>query len=270
MMLTHRRRKQIIYGFILLALPLMLVFGSLGVYTARYAAREEAANIAPNSQYLPIKVEATSLIPHAATSRFQEQSIDIVTPLRNLNARAGVPQYTLEYVIYNTAGQEVTRTTDTVYLLPGALQYAMILAHPIPAGVVIGQVEVTVTPHEQLSFVEVPDLSILPNFSTFLRDREERIIAGAPITNQTGIVTNAGTFPWQRVEVRAVALDPDRNIIAAGKTFAGALETGEQREFTIQWPKADRVIQQVVAVPTTNIFRDDNFIQAIGDPATLR
>jgi len=107
-------------------------------------------------------------------------------------------------------------------------------------------------------------------FNLFLRDRTSSLIGQTATDIQKGVVTNASTFDWQRVEVVAVAVNDQGEIIAVGQTFVGKLLVGEQREFTVQWPKPTQAISRVIALPSTNIFREDNFVKIIGDPSLLR
>ena len=90
------------------------------------------------------------------------------------------------------------------------------------------------------------------------------------LVEQKGVVTNNSAFDWQYVEVTAIAFDAGNRAIGVGTTFVGRLTSGERREFTVQWPAAAAPVARVVTLATTNIFKEDNIIRAVGDPNLLR
>lgn len=220
----------------------------------------------PSSVFTPIIQEQAVALPYSLPGG--KTGIDVVVQLRNQNARAGLTDYPVGIVVMSPSGEQLLSHTETTYILPGSLQYVVALGLELEAGQSFGSL--TITLPRNPSFQELPDGAELPTFNTFLRERSTRQIGTQVIESQTGLVRNTSTFNWQRVEVVVVGLDSSRSIVAAGKTVMGALAANEQREFTVQWPKPEAELSQVIALPNTDILREDNFLQVIGNPESLR
>lgn len=250
-----------------LTLVLFVVFFSSAAIVQ--VSRRESAEPSPSvAQYAVIELQNVSVIPHQAVSSFVNQTVDIVATLRNPNPRAGIKEYALTFVLYDASGEELARRVESTYVLPGSLQYTIALDVEFSPSARLGRVEV-IQPSDPV-FMRLPDKVDLPNFSSFLRERTTQESTGTVTDVQKGLVTNTSTLDWQRVEVSAVALDEAGHIIAAGKTFLGRLLVGEQREFVLQWPKPSAAITQIIVLPGTNIFSEENIIEIIGDPGSLR
>ncbi|MEX1111903.1 MAG: hypothetical protein WEC84_00415 [Candidatus Andersenbacteria bacterium] len=265
-MSLQRNAKKAFYA----AIPVVAILFII-VIPALWASRGPAdvqPTVDPAAGSAPIEIQEISVVPHPVLPVSEVQTLDVVAKLFNPNARAGVEKYPLEFVLLDTQGGEITRVAKETYVLPGMVQYVAVLNVSFPLGVQLGQIELVRQPRED--FIRLPADVALPQFSSFLHDREERITGGVARVVQTGIVRNTSTFDWQRVEVRAVALDSSGGVIGVGETFVGRLLVGEQREFTLEWPKSSQAINQVIAIPSTNIFREENVVEIIGDPSRLR
>lgn len=213
----------------------------------------------PTPSHRPIEVEQVSVIKHA-------NSVDLVAQVRNPNLRAGVARYAITFVLLDPTGQEISQQEVESYLLPGALTYVTTLNVPLDRN--LGRVEY-ILPDSPV-FQPLPESISLPSFNSFARERRITNIGSTRIEEQKGIVTNSSTFDWKRVEVTGVALSTNDQIVGVGKTFVGELKVGEQREFTLQWPAPAEPTERVVILPSTNIFQEENIIEIIGDPSSLR
>jgi hypothetical protein len=260
---SRRNRKKAAYaaGFLIVIVGLLLL-----IFPGLIPASPATVTPVPVSPYQPIVQEQVAVLPYTVPGNRVE--LDVVVQLRNLNARVGISNYPVTIQILSPSGEELIRHVETTYLLPGALQYVVALRLGLNAGESFGSVNIELP--ETPQYQELPDTISVPTFNTFLRERTSRQVGNTTIETQTGLVRNTGTFSWQRVEVVVVALDGNRSIIAAGKTFLGALEVNEQREFTVQWPLPSAAISQVVALPSTDIFREENIIRILGNPESLR
>jgi hypothetical protein len=120
------------------------------------------------------------------------------------------------------------------------------------------------------TFTTVPSSIKAPEFNVFLKELSRRTLGTVAIEEQRAVIRNVGTLDWEKVEITAVALSTDNEVIGVGKTFVGALNNTQEREFTLQWPVPALVTSRVIALPSTNIFAEDNLIRIIGDPNRLR
>ncbi|MAF80996.1 hypothetical protein CL628_03200 [bacterium] len=237
----------------------VLLLGALITLLVRGAPTPSITlDITPPS-FDPIVVEDVSIIRH-------DTSVDLVARLRNPNPRAGITEYPVTFTLLDASERELSTTTVITYLLPGSIQYAVAVSVPTTRPVAEVQVDVP----EDLAFVNLPNSLTLPSFGTLLQDRERLLRGAQTIEQQVGLVTNNSTFDFQRVEVIVVALDSTDRAIGVGQTFVGELKVGEQRQFTSQWPAPQVATRGVLLLATTNIFKEGNIIQAIGDPGLLR
>lgn len=254
---TRRLVKQILYAGTFLGAVSIFVVGLIIVIKGP-SVPEITLSSDPQS-FAPINLLDVSFVAHAAT-------VDVVARLHNPNPRAGVEEYPVTFVLFDAAGGELARRTEITYLLPGSLQYVVALSVPV-AGLV-NSIEAQLP--EQPNFVALPSTLTLPTFGTLLQDRQQIQRGPTTIEQQVGLVTNNSTFDFQRVEVVVIGLDEAGKAVGVGKTFIGELRVGEQRQFTVSWPFGKQLSRQVVLLAATNIFKEENILQVIGDPSLLR
>lgn len=261
---SRRTRKQVTYAVGFLVVVVAVAAGALVVLRTPRNTMTLTPTITP--QYSDIIQEAVVVLPYQGPAG--QSLLDVVVQLRNPNARAGVTAYPVDLTVLSATGEELLKRREPTHVLPGALHYVVAVGLELPRGKVLGQV--IVNRPAAADFQELPEEVPLPSFSTFLRERRSQPIGDTVIETQTGLVKNSGTFDWQKVEVVAVALNANREIVAAGTTFLGRLLAGEQREFTVQWPKPEESIAQVVILPSTDMFSEENIVEILGDPSQLR
>lgn len=264
-MLT-RTKKQIGYGIAyVIAFTAFIFLLAVGI-----AGPGDQAPPAPTPTppvFEDIQLEEASVIQHAPTTLSGIGTVDIVARLRNPNPRAGLEQYTVTFVLRNSTGAELGRQQATTYILPGSLQYVLALNVPVDEQVTKVDVNLPKDP----DFETVPLSLELPRFSIFSRDRTIRQIGDRSIEETVGVVENTSTFDWQETDVIGVGIGASGNVTGVSRTSVGALVVGGQREFTLQWPQPPiEPTVRTLLIPSTNIFRDDNFLRAIGDPSQLR
>lgn len=262
-MLT-RLRKQMIYG---LFYAVVVVGGTLLIANLiNGPIQAPAATPSPSATANPIQLEGVDTIVHPDPTLPGAISVDIAVRLRNTSLSAGVPAYAFTVQFLSADGRLIQEQSVEAYILPGTLQYIPLLGVRLREA--LGSVEVKLP--EQPEFMALPPSVELPRFSSFLRERTTREQGQRVLEEQVGIVKNTGTFDWQKVEVVGLAFNRAKKLVGVGKTFVGELKRGESREFNLTWPAPSDATDQVVILPSTNIFREDNLIRAIGDPGQLR
>lgn len=257
-MSMRRLRKQLAYAALFWGVVILLVAGPIVLLNAG-TRRNTTPTPVPSASAAPITVQSVEVITHAG-------SVDVLARLHNPNARAGVAHYPVVFILFDSNNAEVRRVEVDSHILPGSLQYVAALNISVPTPVAKVTLKTPDAPVATNLSANIP----LPSFSTALLDRQTFQRGGEALTQQKGTVTNNSSLDWQYVEVTAVALDPSDKAIGVGKTFVGRLRSGEQREFTIEWPTPPQNIARVVTLATTNIFKEDNIIRAVGDPSLLR
>lgn len=251
----QRVRKQATYAIgcfgLLFVVAVMLV---LRLGEARLPATP-APKASPTGTYQAIVVEGVDVVRHAGT-------VDIVARLRNPNSQAGVDEYPVTFVLANGAGQEISRHTETSYLLPGSRQYVVAIGVAVAEPVARVALELPPSP----SFTDLPVGLTLPRVPHFLRGGVTlQVIGEATFEEQKGVVRNDSTFNFQRVQLVALAQDAAGAVVGVATTFVGELKVGEQREFIVQWPQPPRPTATVVVLASTNIFAEENIIRTRGE-----
>ncbi len=252
-----RLRKQLAYALGFLAVLMLCIGGPL--LLLQNVSERTQSTPSPTALLELVKVQSVDLVSH-------ENTVDVVARLYNPNPRAGIAHFRATFVLKNKAGQEITRVPVDSHVLPGSLHYISALNVPVEepvAGVTL------LTPPEP-RYANLDPTITLPSFSTALLERTTRSQGGEAYEQQKGVVTNNSAFDWQHVQVVALAFNGDNQVVGVGTTFVGRLTSGEQREFTLSWPAPLAPTVRVVPVATTNIFKEDNIIRAVGDPALLR
>ncbi len=261
--MLQRTKKQIGYG-ISFIIGLLLIITGLNYLAGKLSSTPQITPT-PIPKYSQISIETVEAIRHQIRPGI-ENTIDIVARLRNPNPTAGVKSLQLTFIVKSPTGAEIKRVPVETYIMPGAIQYAMALNVPV------GQQQVGVIEAELLpiSFIALPPDTNPPTFSAFARGRQEKTIGDLVTEDQIGIVKNTSTFAWGKVEVYVVGLNSQSKVVAAGKTFVGALTVGEEREFSVSWPAPTEAIERVLILPATNMFEEQNIIRAIGNPGLLQ
>jgi len=255
MLALRRSVKKALYAVIILGLLLIFIFFILFSYLDILRRAPDAPPVIHES----IMIEKVDTIVHSNT-------VDIIARVRNPNPRAGVPEYTITFILIDTEGNETRSISEKTYLLPGSLKYIATLDIDLTS--TLDKVRVEKSPEPK--FVEAESQITTPSFNSFLRGRTHKTVGNRRLEVQKGIVTNTSTLGWQHVDVTGVAFDSEEKVIGIGKTFIGQLQAGEQREFTIQWPKPFADTAKVIVLPDTNIYNPDNVLPVTGDPALLR
>lgn len=213
----------------------------------------------------PNTIVRESLIVEGVDVVHYENTVDVVARIRNPNPRDGVPDYEVTFVFLDSQNKEIDRIHEKVNLLPGSLNYIAALDIPLSA-----TASVRVDMPNRPVFVALPKTAPLPEFNSFLRERNVRTIGNQAYEIQKGLITNRGTLGYRLVNVTGIAFDDEGKVVGIGKTFLGEFAAGEQRVVTLQWPAPASPTQRVILLPSTNIFLQDNIMPVTGDPSLLR
>src|SRR3989338_8439123 len=116
MIAIRRIIKQSIYVALSLGLIALVLF--IVIIPSMNLFRRDPAPPPPPRE--SIIIESVDTITHDST-------IDLIARVRNPNPRAGVPDYTLVFILLDEDGQEITTISQPTYLLPGSLKYVAVL-----------------------------------------------------------------------------------------------------------------------------------------------
>jgi len=249
----RRTTKQISYAALVVGIISLFVF----LFVLPYFSLFQQEDTTPPTVRESIVIESIDAITHEGT-------VDIVALVRNPNPKAGVPDYTLVFVLLDVEGNEIETISEQTYLLPGSLKYVSVLDVAISKKLDKVRVDQPADP------IFVDSKQFIPTFNSFLRTRSIRNVGNRRVEIQKGIVTNTSDLGFRYVDVSGVAFDSKDNVVGVSKTFLGEVQAGEQREFTLQWPQPFVGTVKVIVLPDTNIYRKDNVLPVTGDPGNLR
>lgn len=255
----QRVLKQGFYAVLFSLVGVIAVSGSLLLFVSPPKIQLAQPSPSPASSFELLKIERVDFITHAGT-------LDIVARIHNPNAHAGIGLFPIRFSLIGQDGKAMNTVTAESYILPGSTQYVSMLEVPISQPVS----DVKADFPKPLNFQSLPEALRLPTFSTFLYNRTDAKPGQSVMEEQKGIVTNTSTFDFNRVEVTILAFDAQDKLAGIGTTFLGSLNVQEQREFTVLWAKPAVPADRIIAAPTTNIFKEDNIIRALGNPGLLR
>src|SRR3989338_5976354 len=125
MIAIRRIIKQSIYVALSLGLIALVLF--IVIIPSMNLFRRDPAPPPPPRE--SIIIESVDTITHDST-------IDLIARVRNPNPRAGVPDYTLVFILLDEDGQEITTISQPTYLLPGGMKSRLAWL-PTPATLVI-------------------------------------------------------------------------------------------------------------------------------------
>lgn len=240
----------------------LIVFLLLAALVFRQRPSAELPTVLPSplTAYKEIIVEKIDVVRHGL-------AVDIVARLNNPNTNVGVGDLSVVFIVKDDSGAEIARQKISTFILPGSLQY--VAAVNVAVGDNIGPIDVILP--DEFVFNELPQGISVPRLNALLQPRSQVKIGNELLEQQKGTVTNQGTFDFRRVQVITLASQSDGKVLGVGLTYLDDLQVAEQREFTVLWPVVvDGVIDKVQLIVNTNVFRDDNIIPVVGDPALLR
>jgi hypothetical protein len=251
----QRLVKKISYLLFFVLAPLSLI--ALLIWSFLPSISSPSSVTAPRPD--PLIVEHVDYIRHG-------NKIDIYARLRNPNPRAGISAYNIHFVLLGEDGQELERLAAATYLLPGSIRYVTLLGVSVDYAISEIRIETTDEPR----FITISNDETIPIFNSFLQTRTVRTRGEEEFEIQTGILTNRGHWGYRRVDLSAIALDANGEVIGVGNTFISDLAVGQQRPFQVEWPQPAVATVRVMIFVSTNIFDPANTLPVVGDATKLR
>lgn len=207
--------------------------------------------------------------PRVSHERFsidpEGNATDVAIKLVNPNYDWGLKSYDWQIDFLDSSGNTLPGSLyGKSFLMPGATQWLMQTA--------------------KFADGRVADINFKMATSTFqwnklrpyvsssefvLRDTEFRLLAPPDIgyAELTGFIENKSSFNTKDVEIQAILYDGERKIVAFGRTTIFTLNSGQQRQFRIYWPKPFPSRNGVVnfdVLSNINFLADESFLQKYG------
>lgn len=248
--MRRRLRKQLAVLAVLAAF-----FGGIFAIVGVIVVEPPPPSPPPPPTYDDLAVVSTALFrsgPHRA---------DLLAIVRNPNADAGVRKVPYTFDV-RSGDRTVASIRGETFFLPGQEKpVAAIHAAVPPEGTAV------VVRFGSPEWVSVksdfrPPSLIVVSRSGVVRETGEdptslpRNAAGPDASYEVkGVLANESELDFLTVEVTALGVGEDGDLLGVGQTFVGSLLALERREFTVSWPLLrGRVVARTREYPEVNVF----------------
>lgn len=163
--------------------------------------------------------------------KVRENTYDVAAEVRNPNPKLGAPAFAYEFKLYDTAGALVAARAGQAFLYPGET------AHLAEIGLTSGrqiQRAALAVGEADWRFMEGRAPDVAAGSREYATVEEEGTTRG----RARAIVANRTLEDLPEVEVSAVILDRDGNLLGVHRTLLQALPAGAARPVEFVWPAA--------------------------------
>jgi hypothetical protein len=173
----------------------------------------------------PLSFEEVVLVPYT------ENSSDAVARIVNPNGRAALKSANYTFTVYNGSGEVTATQKGELSLLPKEEKTILALGLSALEG---SKIELTITNEEWIAFT---DYDSAPNI--IINRQQFRLLSGeAAYAEATGLVSNKSPYDMRALTVNVVLRDAMGKVISVNKTTMNTLQSGEERDFRLIWPRA--------------------------------
>lgn len=181
---------------------------------------------------------------------------DVFAKVHNPNDTIGASQVRYDLVLKDSSGSEVGRVSGTDSLLPQETRLLVAVgvhASGVPASVSVSFRDAT---WQRFSgYQERPQLTVY-------RTRFDKLSSGPYYGQVFGTLRNESPYDFRTVTVKMVLRDASGTPIALNQTEINTVLAGDNRDFTLIFPKAFSGDAATIEAETdADFFHQDNFIQ---------
>jgi hypothetical protein len=184
---------------------------------------------------------------------------DIAAQVRNPNLSWGAASFEYKFEALDSAGEILGSRSGKSFVMPAA--DTVLIENNFSSSRLISRLEVSFTPVLEIDWQKFNDLA---GFEFKSRNVAFRRLTPPEtgFAELTGLAINASDFSFQRLTVKAVLFDANREALAVNKTELFTVAGGEERFFKLTWPFQfpGWVSQQLVMVES-DVFSDENFLR---------
>lgn len=186
---------------------------------------------------------------------------DLVAKIENPNSDVGAEVIDYQFNLYDDTNQIVSSKTGKTYILPQETKY--VVEPKFYSEKSATKIEFKINNISWKKLGQISDLELqVKNTEYQILEDGSNVLVGA--------IENRSSYDLDTIEVAGVLFDEDNEIIAVGKTSMNTVLRNETRGFEIFWPYP--ITQQVKSFDAkayTNVFLNDNFIKAHGNPERI-
>lgn len=181
---------------------------------------------------------------------------DFYAEVFNPNNSFGSKSFEYEFIFKNSSGEKISSAKGKDFILPGEAKYIIELNASSAAD--FSSLEVKTTNSQWIEFneyYEKPQLKITnKNYS----ESNTADIFGSA----RGLLKNDSPYDFTLIKIKVILRDANGNILALNSTEVKTVKTGEEREFTVFWPKNfPGTVMRVDVWAEVNIFDSESFMR---------
>jgi len=181
---------------------------------------------------------------------------DFYAEVYNPNNSFGSKSFDYEFVFKNASGEKISSVKGKDFILPGEQKYIVELN--ASSVVEFSSVDFNITNSQWVEFndyYEKPQLKITNK--SYSESNTADIFGSAH-----GLLKNDSPYDFSQIKIKVILRDANDNILALNSTEVKTVKTGEEREFTVLWPKKfSGTVMKVDVQPEVNIFDSESFMQ---------
>jgi hypothetical protein len=189
--------------------------------------------------------------------------VDVAFTVQNLNPQWGTVHLPYTVEVLDASGRTLATRTGETFLLPQEEHIVVEQAidasgEGLRAVVTTGETEWVMPPAQA---PRTTNLSVLNQ--TFTRNPDQ--FTGAEVR---AVIRNDSPYSYDAVQVHVLVRDrATGNVVGARRTEMRTLRAAERREFVVAWSQPLPLTgeAELVIVPLTNVFIDENFIREYGN-----
>jgi len=180
---------------------------------------------------------------------------DALAKITNPNNQFGSSEFSYEFVLRDSSGQEIARRSGTEFILPAETK--LILESGLETELIPQEAEVKIIEARWEKFFEYekPRLNIY-------NKRYDLISGGVGYSEAYGLVRNESPFDFNFIKINVVLRDAAGKILALNSTNMYTVSAGEQRDFRLIWPTSfPGDAENLEMEAEADVFHSQNFIK---------
>lgn len=182
--------------------------------------------------------------------------VDLYAEVFNPNNSFGSKSFDYEFIFKDSSGAVVSSRKGKDFILPGETKNVVELNAPSGAG--FSSVEFKITNPQWMEFTEYYEKPQLKITNKIYTESKTADIFG----EARGLLKNDSAYDFTLITIKVILRDANGNVLALNSTEIKTVKTGEEREFTVLWPKKfSGTVMKVDVYPEVNIFDSESFMR---------
>ena len=186
-----------------------------------------------------------------------ENSYDLYAQVYNPNEFFGSNEFKYDFVMKNSAGQQISLKSGTAFILPGEKKY--IIENNIISKEALGQIDLIISDAKWIEFTanyyQKPDIKVI-------NKSYDEITGGVGFSEAKGLLKNDSQFDFTTIKVQIILTDSAGAILALNSTVMNTVKSGENRDFRAFWPnKFPGNVGNMEVEAEVNVYSSESFVK---------